>query len=83
MDKVWAGIDAGKEVHWASVLDASGTKILSRRVENEEVDLSKLIDEVLALAEEPSGPSTSPGAGGAPFGAFVGDGTRGSSTSLV
>jgi transposase len=50
--KVWVGIDAGKEVHWAHVLDASGTKILSRRVENDEADLSGLIDEVLALAEE-------------------------------
>jgi transposase len=34
------------------VLDASGTKILSRRVENDEADLSGLIDEVLALSEE-------------------------------
>jgi len=50
--KVWVGIDAGKEVHWAHVLDASGTKILSRRVENDESDLSELIDEVLALSEE-------------------------------
>jgi transposase len=50
--KVWVGIDAGKEVHWAHVLDASGTKILSRRVENDEADLSGLIDEVLALSEE-------------------------------
>jgi hypothetical protein len=30
MDKVWAGIDAGKEAHWAHVLDASGTEIFSR-----------------------------------------------------
>ncbi len=53
-NKVWVGIDAGKEVHyWAHVLDASGTKILSRRVENDEGDLLKLIDEVLALSEEP------------------------------
>jgi len=51
--KVWVGIDAGKEVHWAHALDASGTKILSRRIENDEADLSGLIDEVLALSEEP------------------------------
>ncbi|MBA2783296.1 MAG: IS110 family transposase [Actinomycetota bacterium] len=51
--KVWVGIDAGKEAHWAHVLDASGMKILSRRVENDEADLSGLIDEVLALSEEP------------------------------
>lgn len=52
MDRVWAGINAGKEVHWAHVLDASGTELLSRKVENEEADLSLLIDEVLALAGE-------------------------------
>src|SRR5215217_7248171 len=40
-------------LHWAHVLDASGQQILSRRVENDEVDLLKLIDEVLALSEEP------------------------------
>lgn len=51
-NKVWVGIDAGKELHWAHVLDASGTQILSRRVENDETDLLKLIDEVLALSEE-------------------------------
>jgi transposase len=50
MDKVWAGIDASKEVHWAHVLDASGTGLLSRKVENEEADLLRLIDEVFALA---------------------------------
>ncbi|MEJ7815996.1 MAG: IS110 family transposase [Rubrobacter sp.] len=52
MDKVWAGIDVGKEVHWAHVLDASGTKLLSRKVENDEADLLELIDEVLSLAEQ-------------------------------
>jgi transposase len=51
-NKVWVGIDAGKELHWAHVLDASGQQILSRRVENDETDLLKLIDEVLALSEE-------------------------------
>ncbi|HEV8044727.1 MAG TPA: IS110 family transposase [Rubrobacter sp.] len=50
--KVWIGIDAGKEVHWAHVLDASGQQILSRRVENDETDLLRLVDEVLTLSEE-------------------------------
>ena len=52
MDKVWVGIDAGKEFHWAHILDASGTKLLSRKVENDQADISKLIDEVLSLAEK-------------------------------
>ena len=47
--KVWAGIDAGKEVHWAHVLDASGAQLLSRKVANNEADLLGLIDEVLDL----------------------------------
>jgi hypothetical protein len=32
MDKAWAGVDAGKEFHWAHVLDASGRELLSRKV---------------------------------------------------
>jgi hypothetical protein len=51
MDKAWAGIDAGKEFHWAHVLDASGTELLSRKVENDEADIARLIDEALSLAE--------------------------------
>ncbi len=45
MDKAWVGVDAGKEFHWAHVLDASGRELLSRKVENDEADLSTLIDE--------------------------------------
>src|SRR3954447_4554796 len=52
MDKAWAGIDAGKEFHWAHVMDALGRELLSRKVENDEADISKLIDEVLFMAEE-------------------------------
>jgi transposase len=52
MDKAWAGVDAGKEFHWAHVLDASGRQLLSRKVENDEADILELIDEALSLAEE-------------------------------
>jgi transposase len=52
MDKAWAGVDVGKEFHRAYVLDASGRESLSRKVENAEADLFKLIDEALCLAEE-------------------------------
>lgn len=50
MDRAWAGIDAGKETHWAHLLDASGEKLLSRKVANDEADLSELIDEALSIA---------------------------------
>jgi Transposase len=65
MNKAWAGIDAGKEIHWAHVLDASGARLLSRRVENDERDISLLIDEVLALAEEVVWAIDQPGGGAA------------------
>ncbi len=52
MDKAWAGVDVGKGFHWAHVLDASGRALLSRKVENDEADISALIDEALSFAEE-------------------------------
>jgi transposase len=65
MDKAWAGVDAGKEFHWAHLLDASGRELLSRKVENDEADISKLIDEVLFLAEEVLWAVDQPGGGAA------------------
>jgi len=52
MDEAWAGVDTGKEFHWAHVLDASGTELLSRKVENDEADILRLIDEALSFTEE-------------------------------
>ena len=52
MEKAWLGVDAGKEFHWAHMLDASGQQLLSRKVENDEADISALIDEALSFAEE-------------------------------
>src|SRR5215208_2935362 len=52
MNEAWAGVDAGKGFHWAHVLDASGTELLSRKVENDEADIARLIDEALSLAQE-------------------------------
>ncbi len=50
VEKAWAGVDVGKGFHWAHVVDASGTELLSRRVKNEEAHLITLIEEVLSLA---------------------------------
>jgi hypothetical protein len=36
------GIDAGKEFHWVHVLDASGSERLSRKLANDEADISEL-----------------------------------------
>jgi Transposase len=44
-ESLGVGIDVGKEFHWAHVLDASGRELLSRKVENDEADILKLIDD--------------------------------------
>jgi transposase len=63
MDKAWAGVDVGKEFHWAHVLDASGRELLSRKVKNDEADILWLIDEALSLAEEVVWAVDQPGGG--------------------
>jgi transposase len=65
MDKAWVGLDVGKEFHWAHVLEASGRELLSRKVENDEADILKLIDEVLSLAKEIVWAVDQPGGGAA------------------
>src|SRR5215204_7243186 len=65
MDEAWAGVDAGKEFHWAYVLDTSGTELLSRKVENDEADILRLIDDALSLAEEVLWAIDQPGGGAA------------------
>jgi hypothetical protein len=67
MDEAWAGLDAGKEFHWAHVLEDSGRQLLSRKVENDEADVLRLIDEVLSLAEEVLWAVDQPGGGAALF----------------
>ena len=63
--RAWAGVDVGKGFHWAHVVDASGTKLLSRRVENDEAELLSLLKEVLSLAEEIVWVTDQPGGGAA------------------
>ena len=63
--EVWVGIDAGKGFHWACALGASGEVLFSRRVENDEADLSSLVEEVLRLAEGVTWAIDQPGGGAA------------------
>src|SRR5215218_7575277 len=64
--KAWVGVDVGKEFHWAVVVDAEGEILLSRRVENEEADVSALVEEVLAVSGgEPCWAVDQPGGGAA------------------
>lgn len=48
MARAWVGIDVGKEFHWAHVLDTSGRELFSRKLENDEIKISKLIDKALS-----------------------------------
>jgi transposase len=65
LNNAWVGVDVGKEFHWAHVLDASGRELLSYRVENDEANISRLIDEALSFAEEIVWAVDQPGGGAA------------------
>ncbi|MGW7361297.1 IS110 family transposase [Streptomyces sp. NPDC054802] len=60
MPELWAGTDTGKAAHHCTVIDTGGTKVLSRRVPNNDAELLELIGNVLALAQDVpvTGPST-------------------------
>lgn len=51
MPELWAGTDAGKAQHHCTVIDASGTRRLSRRVDNDETVLLQLIADVVELSK--------------------------------
>lgn len=46
MDRIFVGVDVGKEVHWACVLDRDGHVLLSRKLRNDEDDITLLLSEV-------------------------------------
>ncbi|MFJ1454746.1 IS110 family transposase [Nocardia sp. N2S4-5] len=49
--QLWVGIDAGKTAHHCVVIDTDGTRRFSRRVGNDETELTGLIDQVTTLAD--------------------------------
>jgi len=50
--RLWVGIDAGKDFHWAAAIDEGGNVVLSRRVENDEREVIELIAEARRQATE-------------------------------
>lgn len=50
MGQIWAGIDAGKAEHHCVAINEAGDQGLSRRVGNDEIALTELIDDVVNLA---------------------------------
>ncbi|MCX5285440.1 IS110 family transposase [Streptomyces sp. NBC_00198] len=49
---IWAGIDAGKGHHWATVVDETGATLWSKRVDNDESAIVTALGEILELADE-------------------------------
>ena len=52
MARSWAGMDIGKEHHHCVVIDAEGSRLLSRRAPNDETAPPALVSDVLAISEE-------------------------------
>lgn len=52
VDQAWAGIDAGKGHHHLVVLDGDGRQLVSRRVANDEPEVSAAVDAVLQRAKQ-------------------------------
>ncbi|MFJ8820138.1 IS110 family RNA-guided transposase [Amycolatopsis thermoflava] len=52
VERAWAGVDIGKGHHHVVVIDAEGSRMLSRRVTNDETALLELMGQVTALADE-------------------------------
>ena len=44
--QLWAGVDVGKEHHCVAVVDSAGTMVLSRKLANDEQQISNLVAEV-------------------------------------
>ena len=61
MAKAWAGVDVGKEFHWAAVVEEGGDLLLSRRVENTEADLVAMIAEIESSGREVTWATDMPG----------------------
>ncbi|MGW6732390.1 IS110 family transposase [Streptomyces sp. NPDC055013] len=51
-EQVWVGIDAGKAHHWAVGVNATGEKVLSRKVVNGEDEILDLIVAACEMADE-------------------------------
>src|SRR3954469_15329328 len=52
IDHAWGGIDAGKGHHHLVVIDGEGRPLMSRRVANDEPELTAAIDAVLQRAKQ-------------------------------
>lgn len=52
MNRVWVGVDVGKDHHWACALDSEGRVLVSRRVANDEADILALLGQIADLGTD-------------------------------
>jgi Transposase len=52
VEQTWAGIDAGKQHHHLVVIDNDGNRLLSRRLANDEPELTAVIAGVMSKAQK-------------------------------
>jgi transposase len=53
-DRLWVGVDVGKEHHWVCVVDDTGKQVLSGKLVNDEQPIGALIAEIDLLGQEVS-----------------------------
>jgi transposase len=51
-ERVWVGVDVGKEHHWVCVVDETGKQVLSRKLANDEQPIRALIGEIDLMGAE-------------------------------
>lgn len=49
--QVWTGIDAGRDHHWAAVVDETGATLWSKKIDNDESAVLASLGEILDLAD--------------------------------
>jgi transposase len=51
-DRLWVGVDVGKDHHWVCVVDDAGKQVLSRKVVNDQQPIAAVIAEIDQLGQE-------------------------------
>jgi Transposase len=50
LDRVWVGVDVGKQHHWVAAVDGEGRVLLSRKVANDQTAITGVLGELKAMA---------------------------------
>jgi hypothetical protein len=50
LDRVWVGVDVGKQHHWVAAVDGEGRVLVSRKVANDQTAITGVLGELQAMA---------------------------------